>query len=200
MSADKASGTPSNRPGRKNSMLTAISRGAWHTLTQNRRLLRAQQQGLLACHPSPRRVLEVGSGQRSRSNYFQSAVGLARPGTEFVMTDVDPALGHRVLDIRTPDAGLGTFDLVLCCNVLEHIADLASAIDGLAAVCAKDGLVFASTPFVYPYHDEPRDYWRPTLHGLTYLFSRRFADVSLSWTGLRRFPFQIFVHAGRPKP
>ena len=181
-------------------MLTAISRGAWHTLTQNRRLLRAEQLRLLAGDTPPRRVLEVGSGQRRGSDAFQSAVALAGPDTEFIMTDIDPTRGHRVLDITTPGADVGTFDLVLCCNVLEHVADLASAIDGLAAVCAEDGRVFASTPFVYPYHDEPHDYWRPTLHGLTYLFTRRFDDVSLSWTGLRRFPFQIFVHAARPKP
>ena len=180
-------------------MVEAISRALWHTLTQNRRLLLAEQRRLLTAEISPRRVLEVGSGQRRGSNAFQSAVALAGPDTEFVMTDINPTLGHQVLDITAPDADVGRFDLVLCCNVLEHIADLDSAIHGLAAVCAKNGLVFASTPFVYPYHDEPHDYWRPTVHGLRHLFARRFEKVVVTSTGLRRFPFQIFVHAAGPK-
>lgn len=180
-------------------MFTAIGRTAWHTLTQNRRLLRAQQRRILARETPPIRVLEVGSGQRRGSKDFQSAVEFARPETQFTMTDLDPALGHRVLDITDPGTELGTFDLVLCCNVLEHVADLPAAIDGLASVCAEDGEIFASTPYVYPYHDEPHDYWRPTVHGLTYLFARRFDRVVVSSTGLRRFPFQIFVHAAEPK-
>ena len=180
-------------------MFTAIGRSAWHTLTQNRRLLRAQQRRLLARDTPPIRVLEVGSGQRRGSKDFQSAVEFARPETQFTMTDLDPALGHRVLDITDPGTELGTFDLVLCCNVLEHVADLPAAIDGLASVCAEDGEIFASTPYVYPYHDEPHDYWRPTVHGLKYLFARRFTRVVVSSTGLRRVPFQIFVHATGPK-
>jgi hypothetical protein len=115
------------------------------------------------------------------------------------MTDADPSLGHRVLDIRAPDPALGEFELVLCCNVLEHIPNLDSAIDGLASVCARDGMVFASTPFVYPYHDEPNDFWRPTSHGLKYAFGRRFDEVDVAWTGLRRLPFQLFVRARLPR-
>lgn len=181
-------------------MFTALGRSAWHTLTQNRRLLRAQQRRLLACDMPPARVLEVGSGKRRGSDHFQSAVEFARPETQFTMTDRDPALGHRVLDITNPEPGLGTFDLVLCCNVLEHVADLRAAIDGLAVLCAEDGQVFASTPYIYPYHDEPDDFWRPTAYGLEYLFRSRFDRVTVSFTGFRRFPFQIFVHATIPRP
>ena len=180
-------------------MFTAIGRSVWHILTQNRRLLKAQQRRLLTRDAPPIRVLEIGSGQRRRSRDFQSAVEFARPETQFTMTDLNPELGHRVLDITDPGTELGTFDLVLCCNVLEHVTDLSAAIDGLASLCAENGEVFASTPYVYPYHDEPHDYWRPTVHGLDYLFRRRFDTVVVSSTGLRRFPFQVFVNASRPK-
>lgn len=180
-------------------MFTAIGRSAWHTLTQNRRLLRAQQRRLLARDTPPIRVLEVGSEQRRGSSDFQSAVEFGRPETQFRMTDLDPALGHRVLDMTDPGTELGTLDLMLCCNVLEHVADLHAAFDGLASVCAEDGEIFASTPYVYPYHDEPHGYWLPTVHGLNYFLARRFDRVVVSSTGLRRFPFQIFVNASSPK-
>ena len=178
-------------------MLNSVSRTAWHVVSQNRRLLRGQQRALLA-DTGGRRVLEVGSGQRRGTRFFQSAVDLSHPDTDFHMTDMDPSLGHPLLDIRAPDSRLGRFDLVLCCNALEHIPELEAAVDGLAAVCEDDGVVFASTPFVYPYHDEPHDFWRPTAHGLHYIFGLRFRQVVVTWTGLRRFPFQLFVHARQP--
>jgi SAM-dependent methyltransferase len=179
-------------------LLNALSRAAWHTLARNRRLLEQQQRSLLSGSDG-KRILEIGSGQRRGSNLFQSAVEFAPAGAEFQMTDVNPSLGHPILDIRVPDQALGRFDLVLCCNVLEHIDDLGAAVSGLASVCEDEGMVFASTPFVYPYHDEPGDFWRPTAYGLKFIFEREFADVTVTWTGLRRFPFQLFVHARGPR-
>ena len=114
------------------------------------------------------------------------------------MTDVDPTLGHRFLDVQDPDRSLGCFDLVLCCNVLEHVARFEAAVDGLASLCSDNGQVFASTPYVYPYHDEPNDFWRPTEHGRRFAFEQSFAEVEIRWTGLHRLPFQLFVLARRP--
>jgi 2-polyprenyl-3-methyl-5-hydroxy-6-metoxy-1,4-benzoquinol methylase len=179
-------------------LVNVLSRTAWHTLSQNRRLLAKQQRSLLSEFDG-KRILEIGSGQRRGSNLFQSAVKFAPAGAEFQMTDVDPSLGHSILDIRTPDQTLRRFDLVLCCNVLEHVDNLGAAVSGLASVCENDGLVFASTPFIYPYHDEPGDFWRPTAHGLKFIFEREFDEVAVNWTGLRRFPFQLFVQARRPR-
>ena len=94
---------------------------------------------------------------------------------------------------------MGTYDIVLCCNVLEHVFDLDAALQGLARLTGDDGLVFASTPFAYPLHDEPGDYWRPTEHALRELFGRHFETVEIAHTGVRQFPFQLFITARRPK-
>lgn len=169
----------------------------WHLMTGNRRQLRRRQRRLLA-EQVPRRVLEIGSGQRRGSRYFQSAVDLAPPTSSFTMTDLNPRLGHPVLDITTLEEFSEQFDLVLCCNVLEHISDIPAAVRGLAQVCDDAGWVFVSTPFVYPYHDEPNDFWRPTSHGLDALFRSCFDEVKLDHSGLRRFPFQVFLLASRP--
>lgn len=178
-------------------MINSLSQTAWHALTRNRRTLERRQAEVLG-RLNVDRVLEVGSGQSRRGRDFQSAAHLAGPDVTFVMTDVDPRRGHRILDITRPDIGIGQFPLVLCCNVLEHIFDIGAAVDGVAALCENDGTVFVSTPFVYPYHDEPSDYWRPTAYSLGSLFAQRFTDVEITWSGTRRFPFQIFVEARRP--
>ena len=177
--------------------MTVLFRLFWHMLTQNRRVLRRRQRQLMA-EQAPRCILEIGSGQRRGHRFFQSAVDLAPESSSFVMSDRDPQLGHRVLDITNPPRFPERFDLVLCCNVLEHVADIPAAVRGLAQVCDDHGLVFVSTPFAYPYHDEPIDFWRPTSHGLAELFKAHFGEEELDHSGIRQFPFQVFLTASRP--
>jgi SAM-dependent methyltransferase len=179
-------------------MLRRAARIAWNQITQNRRLLRARQSALLSSRPDAE-VLEIGSGNTRGGKYFQSARDLAPVGMPFTMTDVDNRDGHQVLDITSVGVEWGTYDIVLCCNVLEHVFDLGAAIQGLARLTADGGLVLASTPFAYPLHDEPGDYWRPTEHALRELFGRHFETVEISHAGVRQLPFQLFVIAAGPK-
>lgn len=171
-----------------------IGRTLWHLLTRNRSQLRKHQARFLD-RAGPIRILEIGSGKLRDGVAFQSAVDLVPDGAEFVMSDLNPEHGHTVIDITRPDADLSKFDAILCCNVLEHVLDLHAALAGLEELIHDDGLVFVSTPFAYPLHDEPADYWRPTEHALRELFSRHWKHVHIEVTGLRQFPFQVFVTA-----
>lgn len=173
---------------------TGLARAAWGAVSQNRRILRAEQRRFLE-KVGPVRVLEIGSGGRRRGRDYQSARDLAVPGSDFLQTDVDPARGHRRLDVLEPDPDVGRFDAVLCCNVLEHVLDLDRALEGIRRLVTADGRVLASTPFVYPLHDEPADYWRPTEHALRRLFERHWHEVRVRPVGMRRFPFQIIVES-----
>ncbi len=172
----------------------AINRLLWNGLTQNRRTLRREQATFLRSVGAAT-ILEIGSGQTRKGQAFQSAVDLAHPEATFLMSDASADLHHQVVDITQPDPALGRFDAVLCCNVLEHVFDLEAALRGLARLVLPAGAVLASTPFVYPLHDEPGDYWRPTEHALRQLFSQHWEDVEVRWTGLRRFPLQLIVTA-----
>jgi SAM-dependent methyltransferase len=58
------------------------------------------------------------------------------------------------------------YDLVICEQVLEHVADPLAAVGTLRRMCADDGHVYVSTPFLLPLHDHPDDYWRFTPSGL----------------------------------
>lgn len=173
---------------------TAVGRLLWRLLTRNRRQLRRRQRHFLQSI-GPGRVLEIGSGHSRRGVAYQSAVDLAPGGCEFLMSDLNAAHGHKVLDLTHPDPAVGQFDAVLCCNVLEHVFDLHAALAGLHGLTNDGGQIFVSTPFVYPLHDEPADFWRPTEHGLRELFSRYWTHVEIEVSGLRQFPFQVFVTA-----
>jgi glycosyltransferase involved in cell wall biosynthesis len=106
-----------------------------------------------------RRVLEVGSGTGLMTKY------LAGVAERLTATDLDPdyvaLLGRqyagapnvevRALDLaRLADAGFapGTYDTVLCSNVLEHIEDDARALHAMRGLLAPGGRVVLIVPAV----------------------------------------------------
>jgi SAM-dependent methyltransferase len=64
----------------------------------------------------------------------------------------------------------GSFDVVLCTQVLEHVEDPAQAVRELHRATAPGGRVLASTHGVMVYHPNPGDHWRWTHTGLEKLF------------------------------
>lgn len=64
---------------------------------------------------------------------------------------------------------VGEFDVVICEQVLEHVADPVTAVTTLRSLCRPGGLVVASTPFMLKIHGAPEDHWRFTPTGLQQL-------------------------------
>jgi SAM-dependent methyltransferase len=106
-----------------------------------------------------KRVLDAGCG----TGY--GAELLAREGAASVVgVDVDRevieaaqregsgAVTFAAADLRELPADLGTFDAIVCFEVLEHIDEPEAALDRLAASLAPDGLLVVSSPNrdVYP--------------------------------------------------
>lgn len=111
------------------------------------------------------RVLDVGCGQKPYFPFFEPYAA------EYVGVDIDnPAaeLQGSVERLPVPD---GSFELVLCTQVLEHAADPAQAVRELRRVVAPGGRVLASTHGVQVYHPAPDDLWRWTHAGLERLFT-----------------------------
>ena len=55
------------------------------------------------------------------------------------------------------------FKNILAFNILEHIHNDSHAIDELKKLLKKKGKLYISTPFLYRYHQAPKDYKRYTL-------------------------------------
>lgn len=103
------------------------------------------------------RAIEVGPGS---GVYLPLLSELAR---EVVAADIEqaylehaeelaktlPNLDCRTVDITRPDLPTGEFDLVLCTEVIEHIADSPAALQGLRGLLAKGGRMVLSTPQRY---------------------------------------------------
>jgi SAM-dependent methyltransferase len=62
--------------------------------------------------------------------------------------------------------GSNTFDGVVLLDVLEHLKEPRASLCEIARVLRLGGKLFVNVPCLYPLHDEPHDYQRPTEHGL----------------------------------
>jgi len=126
------------------------------------------------------RVLDVGCGPKPYYPFF------AEWADEYIGVDV---VENPVAELLGPVEALpvedGSFDLVLCTQVLEHCDDPAQAVRELRRVTAPGGRVLASTHGVQVYHPSPEDLWRWTHVGLRRLFEREaeWAAVSVAPAG-----------------
>jgi SAM-dependent methyltransferase len=110
------------------------------------------------------RVLDVGCGGKPYYPFFEPYAA------EYVGVDVDNPAADLEGAVESLPAADGSFDLVLCTQVLEHASDPAAAVRELARVTADGGRVLASTHGVQVYHPNPQDLWRWTHAGLERLF------------------------------
>jgi SAM-dependent methyltransferase len=83
--------------------------------------------------------------------------------------DIDPKAGATYLgDICGHNACLadGSFDFVVCTEVLEHTLNPFGAIAEIHRLLRPRGLLFLSVPFNFRIHGPLPDCWRFTEHGL----------------------------------
>ena len=123
------------------------------------------EQHLLQLDPSRCDALEISGDGRS---------GL--PWKSFT------SVHYPDFDLLAP-RDIGRFDVVICEQVLEHVADPWRATQTLAALCRPGGSVVVSTPFMLRVHPSPVDHWRFTPSGLTELLRSAGLDVATvgSW-------------------
>lgn len=142
-----------------------------------------------------KRILEIGSGRHDLGREAFSFRALFDSSTEFVQSDVEPAFGHEVVDVRTMSFE-EAFDVILCLYVLEHVFELEDAVRSMHRALKPGGTAVIAVPHLYPYHDEPTDYWRFTEHGLRQLLAP-FDTVQIEIRGFRKMPVALIAFAGK---
>jgi hypothetical protein len=60
-----------------------------------------------------------------------------------------------------PDARID-YPVILCTEVLEHVKDWEKAFANLRALVSPGGRMVVTTPFFFPLHMQPHDYYRAT--------------------------------------
>jgi SAM-dependent methyltransferase len=105
-------------------------------------------------------VLDAGAG--SRAEYLPDVVNLEI--APYPSTDV-LAVGEALPFVD------GAFDAILSLSVLEHVRDPFACARELIRVLKPGGTLYASVPFLQPYHGYPHHYYNMTHQGLAALFA-----------------------------
>jgi SAM-dependent methyltransferase len=120
-------------------------------------------------------VLDIGSSTASFRNEVQPHIErhviapLRERGASVVHLDAKEGDGIDVVcDLSDPALDLlgavgRKFELVTCCNLLEHVVDRPATVRQVASVVAGGGYLLVTVPGRYRYHEDPIDtMFRPT--------------------------------------
>ena len=101
-------------------------------------------------------------------------------------------------DLHDLPVDSGSFDVVLCTEVLEHVSRPENVLAEMARVLRPGGELVATVPFVMELHEEPNDFYRYTPHALTELLGRAgFEAVAVRpLTGFFSTVSHVLFHGG----
>jgi SAM-dependent methyltransferase len=114
-------------------------------------------------------VLDIGSStlefRTEEQPYIDHHViaPLRERGAEVVHLDAKQGNGIDVVcDLADPQLDLlgavgRTFDVVTCCNLLEHVTDRPATVRQVASVVSPGGTLLVTVPGRYRYHEDPID-------------------------------------------
>ncbi len=132
------------------------------------------------------RVLDVGGGTWTypRQTLAKKCDYLLVDCLEHPNVDVVGDI-HRLTELFECDS----FDWLLCCDVLEHVADPGCVAREMHAILKPGGRLLLTTPFNFHIHstNDVPDLWRITEQGLRRILGM-FSEVEVEARGSARFP------------
>jgi SAM-dependent methyltransferase len=136
-------------------------------------LLREAVEGFARQVTPPAKVLDLGCGDAPYAPLFAH-------GVSYVSVDRERKYPVRTVAdfVRELPFGDGSFDAVLCSQVLEHVPDPVLVVGEIYRVLKAGGIGFVSVPFAWEVHHYPQDWHRFTLDGLRELLGA-FSDCEV---------------------
>jgi SAM-dependent methyltransferase len=134
-------------------------------------LLRQEIEAGIAKYATPalgnRRAIDIGCGGQPFRSLLED-IGYSYCGVDANPTEGCPVDINCAVDEPLPAelTRRGPFEFLLCTEVLEHVADWAVAFSNFQLLLAPGGRALLTAPHVYQLHEEPYDFWRPTLHAI----------------------------------
>jgi SAM-dependent methyltransferase len=124
--------------------------------------------GYAASRYADGRLLDIGCGTRPWSATFASHIS-EHVGIDHEQTPHGLARVDVISDAYRVPLDDGTAGTILLTEVLEHLERPADALTECRRLLRPGGHLIATTPFSWPLHEEPRDYFRYSPHGLRHL-------------------------------
>lgn len=121
-------------------------------------------------------VLDVGCGVKPYATMLEPIVS-RHLGVDHLGSPHDPSnLDVAALAYALPFHDQAV-DGVICTAVLEHLEEPGLALQECQRVLRPGGVAILSVPFIWHPHEEPRDFYRFTTHGLRHLLTNAGFDV-----------------------
>lgn len=153
-------------------LLDRLKRMVYHTWLHPRHLSLTQHSKALKEFEASVRgsLLDVGCGRKPHESLFRKA-------NNYIGVDLPESMhGHQEVDIFASAVALpfrsGSFDAVLCTEVLEHTPAPSASLAEMARVVRQSGTVLITAPLNEPLHEQPFDYFRFTKYSLRLLMER----------------------------
>jgi SAM-dependent methyltransferase len=115
-------------------------------------------------------LLDVGCGQRPFEPLFRDRV-TRYVGLDWPTSD-ERARPDVVGDALALPVRSGTVDTVLATELMEHLPSPDTFLSEIARALRRPGSLILTVPFMEPLHEEPRDFFRFTPHGLRAVLER----------------------------
>lgn len=134
--------------------------------------------------PPGSKVLDMGCGQQPyRELLIQKRFSYV--GFDVIQNDENKVdfLG-KIDDLQLPDMLIknGPYDMILATEVFEHVLDWGQAFRNLSRLLGPEGEILITCPFLFPIHETPFDFWRPTPFALAGLSDSQGFEVKSNQT------------------
>ena len=132
----------------------------------------------IASIPADAHVVELGSGNRRLTSNIINIDLFQFPNVDIIADIARTPLKSASIDYLVLDA------------VLEHVPEPHKVVDEIFRIMRPGGRIYCLTPFVYPYHGYPYNYFNFSKDALEFLF-RNFASCSVE---IARGPTSAITH------
>lgn len=110
-------------------------------------------------------IVDIGGGESPYKKMFKCS--------KFIIFDIENRTGEDNVILGDINEGINLpdnfADLVLMTEVLEHLKDPELALKEVYRILKKGGKLILTTPHVWPFHEEPNDFFRYTPYSLEFL-------------------------------
>ena len=126
------------------------------------------------------KVLDLGGDRRS--GYHELIAGDHQISVVNINKECEVDLNFNIE--QAFPIGDGTYDAILCLNVLEHIFNYQNVLNEGFRVLKRGGKFIGATPFLFNVHGSPDDYFRYTKSALEKMFKQAgFNDIVIRELG-----------------
>jgi len=85
----------------------------------------------------------------------------------------------KVMDATKTPFKKGTFDVIICCDVLEHVPYPLDIIKEINRILKVGGYLCLTVPFMFEIHDHPDDFWRFTPSCMEKVLFKNFRTLTM---------------------